>query len=124
MKGGFHGRLKVLIDNFILSGFKILRNFPRDERYETTSQARRALLSIMLNYLEGFGRSKKKVMLNFYEISFTSLKEAIYIFYLGYKLNYISQKDYLKLFEQKEEIAKMLWKTIDGIKKEIKKNDK
>ena len=123
MREGFHNDLKKVIDEYIFSGYKITDKFPRSEIYGMTSQCRRALLSIMLNYVEGFGRTKKKVMLNFYEISFGSLKESIYVFYLAFRLEFISEQAYKDLFLKKERIAQMLWKTIEGIKKDIGEND-
>lgn len=81
-----------------------------------TSQVRRAAVSIMLNYVEGYARSKKKVMLNFYETSYGSLQESIYVFYLSLELNYIKAEDYKLLFDLKESISKMLWKTIVGLR--------
>jgi len=84
------------------------------------SQCRRSSLSIMLNYIEGYARTKKKVMLNFYETSYGSLQESSYIFYLAVRLGYIKMKEYNKLFRYKEEISKMLWSTIEGIKRDIK----
>ncbi len=114
--------MKKAIDEYVFVGYKITETFPKSEIYGMTSQCRRALLSIMLNYVEGFGRTKKKVMLNFYETSFGSLKESIYVFYLAFRLTFISDKEYKELFLKKERIAKMFWKTIEGIKKDI--NDK
>jgi four helix bundle protein len=119
METGFHRKLKLLIHNYILLGYKTSERFPRHEIYGMTSQARRSLLSVMLNYVEGYGRTKKGVMLNFYEISFGSLKESIYVFYLALNLQHISLQEYKTLFKLKEEIAKMLWKTMEGLRKEI-----
>lgn len=71
MKKGdcFHDRLKRLITEYILLGYKVSKDFPSDERFGLTSQCRRALLSIMFNYVEGFARSRPKQLLNFYETS-------------------------------------------------------
>jgi len=114
----FHDRLKELINEYILLGHKISKKFPREELYGMTSQCRRALLSIMLNYVEGYARTKKKVMLNFYETSFGSLQESIYIFYLAVRLNYIEIEEYNRLFKSKEEISKMLWSTLEGLRRD------
>ena len=54
-------------------------------------------------------------MLNFYETSYGSLQESITIFYFATKLLYITPSQYQKLFDMKEEIAKMLWKSIEGL---------
>ena len=118
-RGKFHKRLKWLIVQYILQGYKILKKFPKEERYEITSQGRRALVSILLNYVEGYARSKKKVMLNSYEISYGSLQEANCVFFLGVQLGYMSKEDYLKLFKIKEEIAKIEWSTIEGLRTEV-----
>jgi len=105
---------------YILLGYSMLKKFPQEERYEMSSQARRALVSVLLNYVEGYARSKKKVMLNLYETSYGSLQESICIFYLATKLKYISTKEYMELFILKEEIAKMEWSTIEGLRKDTK----
>ncbi|PJB19449.1 four helix bundle protein, partial [Candidatus Falkowbacteria bacterium CG_4_9_14_3_um_filter_36_9] len=58
---------------------KITRSFPKDELYGITSQLRRAALSVILNYIEGYARKRDKVYKNFLEISYGSLKEAKYL---------------------------------------------
>ena len=122
MKKGdfFHDRLKKLITEYIVLGYKISGGFPSDERFGLTSQCRRALLSIMFNYVEGYARSRLKQLLNFYEISYGSLQESITAFYFAVQFKYIIKEDYIKLYNYKEEIAKMLWKTIEGLRKDIK----
>ncbi len=117
----YHDTLKRLIHEYILLGYRLSSQFPKDERFNMTSQSRRALLSVMLNYVEGFGRVKKKVMLNFYEISYGSLKESMYIFFLAKELGYISQDNFSEIHTRKERISKMLWKAMSGLKKDIKR---
>lgn len=118
-EGDFHGRLKYLIHDYILLSYKTSAQFPKSEIYGMTSQVRRAALSVMLNYVEGYSRVKPAVMANFFEISFASLKESIYVFYLAKHLSYIDVAEYEKLFSIKEEVARMLWRTITGIKRNI-----
>ena len=115
----FHGRLKDLITKYILLGYKISAKFPADERFGLTSQCRRALLSVMFNYVEGYARSRSKQLLNFYETSYGSLQESITAFYFSVQFKYIDKENYIKLYNFKEEIAKMLWKTIEGLRKDI-----
>src|SRR3989338_5300261 len=116
----FHDKLRRLIIEYILFGYKILKKFPKDELYGMTSQCRRALVSIFLNYVEGFSRISKGVMRNAYEMSYGSLQESIGVFFLATHLRFITKDDYLGLFHRKEEIGKMLWKTIERIKNEPK----
>ncbi|HBU06478.1 MAG TPA: four helix bundle protein [Candidatus Magasanikbacteria bacterium] len=117
-KNDYHQKLRGLIVEYIVLGYKSLKKFPDDEKYGMISQCKRALVSILLNYLEGFARTKKKVMVNFYEISYGSLQETIGIFYLAIFLEFISKEEYKKLFDIKEEIARMLWSTTKGVKQE------
>ncbi|MFA7314811.1 MAG: four helix bundle protein [Candidatus Magasanikbacteria bacterium] len=117
--GEFHSILKDKITDYILFGYFVSKEFPKDELYALTSQCRRAMTSVLLNYIEGYARKKKKVMLNFYEIAYGSLQESITTFYLACKLGYISTKNYKVIFDKKEIIAKMLWSTINNLEKEI-----
>jgi four helix bundle protein len=113
---GFHTKLRKNIVAYILLGYKSLKKFPKEEQFAMTSQCRRALVSILLNYTEGYARKRPKVTTNFYEISYGSLQETSSIFYLAVQLKYIDKALYLSLHEKKEEIAKMLWATIESIK--------
>lgn len=117
-KEGYHRKLKKLIEEYVTIGYSLANKFPADEKYGMTSQVKRALISIMLNYVEGFARSKKKVMLNFYETSYGSLQESITIFYFATKFLFIHTSEYIQLFTVKEEIAKMLWGSIEGLRKD------
>ena len=110
--------LKVKIHRFIKLVYGITKNFPRDELYGLVSQIRRAAVSVMLNFLEGFARIKPKVKLNFYEISYGSIKECKYIIYLSKELNYISEDSYTEIINLAEEVCAMLWTTIQTAKTE------
>ena len=59
--------LKNKMDQFVHEVFDATAIFPREEIYITTSQLKRAALSIILNYVEGFARFKKKNQLNFWK---------------------------------------------------------
>lgn len=83
----FHDKLKRLIHEYVLLTYTLTKKYPNEERYGLISQDRRASLSIMLNYVEGYGRMKDGVKKNFYEISFASLKESIYCKYIALNQN-------------------------------------
>lgn len=116
-EGKFHETLKRLIHEYILLTYESTKKYPSDEKFGLTSQDRRAAVSIMLNYVEGFARGKTKVMVNQFEIAYASLKESIYARFLAMELGYISKEEYAKAFALKERIAPMLYSTIEGIKK-------
>lgn len=113
MQGGFHDKLKIKIHNFVSYCYDITESFPKSELYGTTSQLRRASMSIMLNYVEGYGRKREKVKLNFYEISHGSTQESKYIIYFALTRKWIDEKTYIKGLDLVNEIGKMLWSTID-----------
>ncbi len=72
MEERFHDHLKKIMDEFVHLIYKETRNFPKEELYGVTSQIRRAVLSIILNYIEGFTRIKNGIKINFLEISYGS----------------------------------------------------
>jgi len=115
---GFHDDLKIKMHQYVKAVYKVSRSFPRDELYSVTSQLRRAVLSIMLNYIEGFARRKgvdSKVYKNFLEIAYGSLKESEYLTYFSYTESYIIENDYKNLSQLANKIGGMLWGTISKI---------
>ncbi|KKT04052.1 MAG: S23 ribosomal [Candidatus Magasanikbacteria bacterium GW2011_GWD2_43_18] len=99
--------------------YDIVSQFPKEERYGASDQLRRAVVSIMLNYLEGFGRRKEKVKLNFFEISYGSLRESKYLVVLAYERKWITKKQYESIFSKLDEMGAMLWSMIQGLEKMI-----
>lgn len=119
-EGKFHDRLKLLIHKYVLLTYQLTKKYPGSERFGLISQDQRSAVSVMLNYVEGYGRMKEKVTLNFFEMSYGSLKESIYIKFLAKDLEYIAEEDYKKSLKLKDEIGAMLYKTIQGIKEKNK----
>lgn len=116
MEERFHDHLKKIMDEFVHLIYKETRNFPKEELYGLTSQIRRAALSIILNYIEGFARIKNGIKINFLEISYGSLKEVKYLLNFSLQEKYISELNYKKLLGYAEEIGAMLWTSIRGLK--------
>jgi four helix bundle protein len=112
----FHNKLKNKMDEYVNKVYDYTKGFPKDEFFGTRSQLRRASLSIILNYIEGYARQSKNVLRNFLEISYGSLKESKYLIYFCHKRGYIAKKDYEELLKLSDEIGAMLWKTISGVK--------
>jgi four helix bundle protein len=116
MKNDFPEQLKKKMDEYVHLVYKASRYFPKEEIYGSTSQLRRSSLSIILNYIEGFARNKKDIKLNFWEISYGSLKESKYLLYFCYTEKYLTEEDYKKMIALAEEIGAMLWKSIESLK--------
>jgi four helix bundle protein len=116
-KTNYHDNLKRLMDELVHHVYNISARFPKEEQFGLTSQLRRATLSIILNYIEGFARQRKQVFKNFLEISYGSLKEVKYLLYFSYKRKYINEKEYQKAIDYTEEIGKMTWGILINLKK-------
>ena len=92
--------------------YGLTRKFPKEELYGITSQIRRATLSIILNYIEGYARRKGdncKVYQNFLSISYGSLKESKYLLFFSRDENYITEEEYNQGFNLNDKIGRMLW---------------
>lgn len=105
----YHATLKEKITDFSHRAYRISRNFPREELYGITSQFRRAVISVALNYVEGYARIRDKVHKNFIEISYGSLKEVMFLINFCHKENFMTEKEYTELNTLADEIGKMLW---------------
>jgi four helix bundle protein len=75
-------------------------SFPRDEKYELTSQMKRAAYSIPFNIVEGCGRNSDKDFTHFLDTSLGSANELEYCILLTSELGYLSH-DMYKLLNEK-----------------------
>lgn len=112
----FHKSLRQELDKYVHLVYKITKTFPKEELYGVTSQLRRATLSVMLNYIEGYARMKSKVHKNFIEISYGSLKESKYLLHFSLKEEYINKNDYQDIINLAEHIGAMLYGIIKNLK--------
>src|ERR1700690_4191137 len=104
----YFDKLKEKMDSYVHLAYKIAKGFPKEELYGVTSQLRRAALSVILNYIEGYARKRPAVKQNFWEISYGSLKESKYLLHFAFKENWITQADLDKGIAMAEEIGAML----------------
>lgn len=105
----FHEKLKGTMDAYVHLVYKLSRDFPRDELYGVTAQLRRAALSVILNYIEGYARFRNKVHRHFLEIAYGSLQESKYLLDFSSKEKYLPEEDYKVALDLAEEIGAMLW---------------
>lgn len=115
----FQDKLKIKMDEYVHFVYLITKNFPKEELYGSTSQFRRATLSVILNYIEGYARKKPLVQLNFLETSYGSLKESKYLLFFSLKEGYIVNDEYGKGVKIAEEIGAMLWTEISALQEKI-----
>ncbi|MFA4872812.1 MAG: four helix bundle protein [Patescibacteria group bacterium] len=112
----FHQKLRQKMDEYVHFVYALTKKFPHEELYGVTSQLRRAALSVILNYVEGFARNRDTVYRNFLEMSYGSLQESRYLLEFSKKENYMTEGDFQTSMKLADEIGAMLWTTIEGIK--------
>jgi len=94
--------------------------FPREERFELTSQLLRASLSVPLNIVEGCGRYTDKDFAHFLDNALGSINEVDYCCFSAIELEYITKDEYDKVNKMVNETRASL---ITFIKFLRKKND-
>jgi four helix bundle protein len=79
-------------DLFIRVHLLTVNSFPQLERYELSSQLRRAAYSVAANIVEGYGRRRKRDRLRFLNIAEASLAEVSYCLHAAGRLGYLSEQ--------------------------------
>ena len=110
------------MDEYAHLVYKISRTFPKEELYGLVSQMRRAVISVVLNYLEGYARNRIAVRLNFLETSCGSFSETEYIVEFSLLEGLINKDDFLACEKLSNEIGAMLWKELSNVETAVKQN--
>jgi four helix bundle protein len=90
---------------FVLSVYRVTKEFPREEAYGLTLQLRRAAVSIPANIAEGFKKAGKPDKYRYMNIAQGSLEECRYYLILSKDLGYA---DTSRLMGELEEVSKLL----------------
>lgn len=98
---------------FVLGGYQLSKNFPREEIYGLTSQFRRAAVSIAANIAEGFKKRGYADKARFMNIAQGSLEEYRYYLLLINDLGYGDTKQHM---QQLEEVSKLLTSYVAAIR--------
>ncbi|MFA7244653.1 MAG: four helix bundle protein [Candidatus Magasanikbacteria bacterium] len=93
---------------FIVIIYKVTDKLPEHEKYGLVSQMRRAVVSILANIVEGYGRETKKDKLHFYIIARGSFREIECFILVLKDLDYISDKQYEYLVKVKDVVGGLL----------------
>lgn len=101
----------------VISIYKLLENYPQEEKFAICSQIRRAAVSVPSNIAEGFGRTSPKEKIHFLEISYGSLMEVSCQIEISHDLGYIDKVDLDSINLQIETIARLLSSLIFSIMK-------
>lgn len=93
---------------FTKSIYILTLTFPDSEKFGLVSQLRRASVSICSNIAEGSVRKSFKDKAHFTTMAFSSTVEVLNQLILSFELDFINEKDYLKLREDIESITNKL----------------
>lgn len=94
----------------------LVKDFPRDEKYDLADQMRRSARSIPSNISEGFGRFHFNDKLTFYERARASLGELRNHFKEALGNGYVDQATYDKFAKNMNEVGFLLSKMMRNIR--------
>jgi len=94
--------------DFVVAIYKATERFPRDERFDLTSQLRRAAVSIPANIAEGAARRSDKEFAHFLSNSQGSASEVETELLIARRLSYLQELNYGSLVSSLDEIGRML----------------
>ena len=97
--------------------YKLTNKFPNHERYNLTSQLRRAATSISSNIAEGASKHTSTDFVRFLYQAYASLKEVESLLLLSKELKYVLVKDFQILAKEIDDIARMIYRFIEVVKK-------
>jgi four helix bundle protein len=81
-------------DDLFIKVHSLARTFPDYERFELSSQLRRAGFSLPANIVEAFGRRTRKDRVHFLQIASGSLAEVGYCLHAARRLGYVADSSY------------------------------
>jgi four helix bundle protein len=87
------------------------KHFPPEERFELSSQVRRAAYSVPANIVEGFARRTRGDRGRFLNIAEASLAEVGYCFHAAKRLGYIDENTHARISSQ----VKQVWGPLVGL---------
>ena len=92
-------------DLFVDVHHLVKRCFPPDERFELSSQLRRAAYSVAANIVEGLARRSRREQARFLNVAEASLAEVGYCLHVAKRLGYIDATAHKQLELQVRQVA-------------------
>ena len=88
--------------------YKTTEAFPKSEQFGLTNQIRRAIVSVVSNIAEGFGRRTKADRVHFYDMARASLHETQAQLLIAKDVKYLPESSYMELESTTIECHKIL----------------
>jgi len=102
--------------DYAVAVYKFVTTLPEQEKYNLSSQLRRAVTSAPLNIAEGCGAASNTEFSRFLGIAYRSLNEAVTALELGERLYPSLPRDRMqRLIEEGNQISKMTYALIQKI---------
>lgn len=95
---------------------RVTDTWPKSERYELTSQVRRAAFSAAVNIVEGASRSGPKEFARFLDISVSSLAELEYALIFAKDYGLLTEAQWLTLEERRRHASVITWKLLNAVR--------
>ena len=96
-------------DDLTIAVYKVTKQFPREELYGLTSQARRAAVSAGANIAEGSAKRGSREFRRYLDISIGSLSELANLLHVARRLEYFSGDQWRELDELRAQASKLTW---------------
>jgi four helix bundle protein len=101
--------------------FKLVKKFPRDEKFSTIDQIKRCTISISSNIAEGSGRNSEKEFVHFLAIAYGSSCELDSLLTVCKEVEYITENEAKDYSSRVLLIQKMIRSLQTSIKKRLSK---
>ncbi len=92
----------------VVAVYRLLRQYPAEERYALCDQIRRAAISITSNIAEGMSRYSDKEKVHFLEIAYASMMEVESQLDISLDLEYITQEQFVDIREKINSVGKQI----------------
>ena len=92
----------------VVAVYRLLKQYPSEERYALCDQIRRAAISITSNIAEGMSRYSDKEKVHFLEIAYASMMEVESQLDISVDLEYISKEQFAEATERIHYVGKQL----------------
>jgi len=94
----------------LLLTYKLTEKLPKNEEFGLKSQMRRAMVSVISNFVEGYLKRSKKEKLHFMDIAETSLLELEAQSEICMILRYWSEDEYREFDKKRSEVGYFLFR--------------
>lgn len=95
--------------------YKLANKLPEDEKYGLISQMKRAVVSVLSNFVEGYLKSSKKEKLVYMERAKTSLLEVDAQIEVCLVLGFLTQENVGEFLRKRDEVSYLLYRYQDKI---------